>query len=281
MHVKTNQVKTSWYLRRSPLLWALVMAAGLTACSAPQPSTVVAQGPAAPAPMAPARVESSLGTQWGEGRESPVHVVDSTRLSPDRPQALAQVRYSDETSIRRALGRDADRQLNVLLADGNVEWSVRDERGSPLPIYSVRGSQDYLVAGRDGERYELFYTNRSNRSYEVVVTVDGLDVLSGQPGSVRNAGYLLYSGGMLRIEGFRKSQREVAAFRFSAKDRAYANNTPAGDARNVGVIGSALFEVRTNERDIGGRRPPEAEPGPNPFPRDPTRPYAPPPQYRN
>jgi hypothetical protein len=114
--------------------------------------------------------------------------------------------------------------------------------------------------------------------------VDGLDVFSGQPGSLRNTGYLLYPGRTLRIQGFRKSQREVAAFRFSAKDRAYANNTPAGDARNIGVIGTALFEVRVNDPQAGLRPAPPPPPaqrgGPNPFPADPARPYAPPPQYR-
>jgi len=96
---------------------------------------------------------------------------------------------------------------------------------------------------------------------------------------VYNSGYLLPPGQTLRIEGFRKSQYEVAAFRFAAKDLAYANNTPVGDARNVGVIGSALFEVRMNERHHLHR--PAAEPGgkPNPFPSDPVHPYAPPPRY--
>jgi hypothetical protein len=110
-------------------------------------------------------------------------------------------------------------------------------------------SRDYQLAGRHGERYELVYSNRSQRHYEVVATVDGLDVLTGQAGSVHSAGYLLRPGETLRIEGFRKSQREVAAFRFAGKERAYAGNTPAGDARNVGVIGAALFEVRLQGRD--------------------------------
>jgi len=231
------------------------------------------------APAAPAMTESTLGTQWGEERESSVRSVKATRLTPDNPQVVAQMQYSDETAIRRALGRKAHRQLNVLLANGKVEWSVQNEQGKPLPIFRTRGS--YLVAGRDGERYELVYVNRSNRYYEVVATVDGLDVISGQPGSVRNRGYLLHPGHTVRIDGFRMSEREVAAFRFAAKALAYANNTPAGDARNVGVIGSALFEVRMD--DSPHLRIPEVEPSsgkPNPFPADPARSYAPPPQYR-
>jgi hypothetical protein len=190
------------------------------------------------------------------------------------------MRYTDEASIRETLGRNPNRQLNMLLDGGNVEWSARDEQDRPLPIFSARGGKEYLLAGREGARYELVYINRGKRHYEIIATVDGLDVLTGLPGSLDNTGYLLSPGKTVRIEGFRKSQREVATFRFSAKNSAYANNTSAGDARNVGVIGSALFEVRVNEPDTTTRTPPEQTGEPNPFPGDPVRPYAPPPQYR-
>ena len=278
----------------------LLLAAGLAACSsgpqqmssetsntvvAASPPVVAAEVSSSQSRMAPnnAKAASTLGTQWGEGRESVAESVNATRLNPERPQALAQMRYSDETSIRRALGRNADRQLSVLLANGDVEWSVQDGEGRALPIFSTRGGTDYQVAGRHGERYELVYVNRTNRNYEIVATVDGLDVMTGQTGSMRNDGYLLRPGEKLRIDGFRKNQREVAAFRFSNKDRAYANNTAAGDPRNVGVIGVALFEVRVDSRNSEGRRPrpPQMELGdPRAFPADPVRPYAPAPQYR-
>ena len=276
------------------LLLGSLIAAGLAACStaptfdAKVASVAEASAPPAPAAMAaprPAKAQSTLGTQWGEGRESVTKVVQASRLTPDRPRDVGQMRYSDEDSIRRALGKYAEQQTNALLADGDVELQVLGGNGAALRIFSTRGAKDFHVAGRSGERYELVYTNRSNRYYEVVATVDGLDVLSGQPGSIQSAGYLLRPGERLVIDGFRKSDREVAAFRFSAKGRAYANNTPAGDARNVGVIGSALFEVRLDERDpdLPRRRAPEVElrdpRDPSAFPAD-GRQYAPPPQYR-
>ena len=280
----------SWW----QFLLGLLFVAGLSACSMQPPAATVTQdrasasgasygtsaSAAAPAPRA-AKAEATLGTQWGEGRESVTKVVRASRLTPDQPRFVGQMRYSDEASIRRALGQYAERQLNALLADGDVEMQIGSGQGQPpLRIFSSRGGQDYYVAGRAGERYELIYTNRSNRFYEVVATVDGLDVLTGQPGSVRNEGYLLRPGERLVIDGFRKNDREVAAFRFSNKDRAYAN-TPAGDARNVGVIGSALFEVRLDERDpdLPVNPVPAAQRQPQAFPADGGR-YAPPPQYR-
>lgn len=250
---------------------------------APSSTPPIPAAPAAAPVAASAPAASTLGTQWGEGRESSVELVDATRITPARPQALKTLHYTDEASIRSALGARADRQLNVLLADGKVEWSLRDENDRPLPIYGTRGEQGARqVAGSRGARYELVYVNRSQRSYEVVATVDGLDVLTGQSGSLRNNGYLLMPGETLRIEGFRKSSNEVAAFRFSGKDGAYASNTPAGNPRNIGVIGTALFEVRLDK----GTQPPSGGHSrgdrPNAFPADKPSPspYAPAPQYR-
>ncbi len=282
----------------------LALAAALSACST-QPRAVApveqdggavardvapASAPAASpapavrsaAPASAAKVESTLGTQWGEGLESVVKNVRAPRLTPSRPRDVGEMRYSDMESIHRALGKYAERQTNALLGDGDVEMALASAAGVGYPIFATRGAKDYHVAGRAGDRYNLVYTNRSKRYYEVVATVDGLDVLSGQPGSVYNTGYLLRPGDRLVIDGFRKSDREVAAFRFSRKERAYANNTAAGDARNVGVIGTALFEVRLDEPDpyLAPQRAPEGQTSePRAFPGDAGR-YAPPPQYR-
>lgn len=281
-----SQVVSFWRGGGWRLLGGLLLVAGLAACGAPhsaQDAVQVAQS--APAAPRTPRVESTLGTQWGEGRESVTNVVRASRLTPERPRDVGQLRYSDERSILRALGNSAERQTNALLADGDVELQVLGGSGSVLRIFSTRGARDFHVAGSHGERYELLYINRSNRFYEVVATVDGLDVLSGQPGSVNSGGYLLRPGERLVIDGFRKNDREVAAFRFSDKGRAYANNTPAGDARNVGVIGTALFDVRLDERepDLPRRPAPAVElrdsRDPSAFPAD-GRQYAPPPQYR-
>jgi len=253
-------------------------AALLAACSqmpqAPRnESAALSATPSAAAAPAPAQ----LGTQWGEGIESKTRTVAARRLSA-QPDEVASLGYNDAASVRRDAGHHPERRLNLLLAQGDVEWSVLDENDRPLPLQRARRSADmFRLAGIEGARYTLRFRNLSDRSYEVIATVDGLDVLNGKPGSLRNGGYVLRPQQVLDIEGFRKSQSEVAAFRFAAPGRAYAANTEAGDVRNIGVIGAALFELEQPEAPRRPRRD-ATPPQPNAFPADGS--YAPPPRYR-
>lgn len=256
--------------------WLAASLAVLVAACSTQPREAPPAAATRPAEAAAPAPAARLGTQWGEGRESRVRSVEARRLNPQQPDDVLTVGYAGASGVRAAVGRDPQRQLNVPLAQGDVEWSIRDENDHPLPLQQARGGGTLQVAGTEGARYVLVLRNLSERSYEVVATVDGLDVLSGQPGSLSRPGYVLQPQGLLRIEGFRKSRDEVAAFRFAAPGRAYAANTPAGDARNIGVIGTALFELQ-----LPGQ-PPAPRGGadrPRAFPADPSSPFAPPPRY--
>ncbi|MDR1967392.1 MAG: hypothetical protein LBQ32_01690 [Burkholderiaceae bacterium] len=252
------------------ILCLLFVVLFLTACSA------------IPAGDGDARSAASLGTQWGEGCESRVTTVQARRVTPNQPDDVAQLLYGDADGVRAKVGDAPERQLNMPMAQGDVEWSVRDETDQPLALQRTRQSPGgaFNIAGRKGMRYMLVFHNLSERAYEMVATVDGLDVLNGQPGSRSNTGYVLYPRDTLRIEGFRKSNSEVAAFRFAEVNRAYAANTPAGDVRNVGVIGAALFQLempRSQRTPRGGA----TSSRPNPFPADSgNSSYAPPPDYR-
>lgn len=257
----------------------LVAGAALLAACSQMPRQVISDPPAASATPSAAPAPQ-LGTQWGEGRESKTQAVVTKRLSA-QPDDVASLGYNEASAVRRAVGNNPERRLSLMLADGDIEWSVLDEDGQPLPLQRARrgaGAEDmFRLAGVQGSRYTLRFRNLSERSYEVVATVDGLDVLNGKPGSLRNGGYVLRPLQALTIEGFRKSQNEVAAFRFAAPGRAYAANTEAGDVRNIGVIGAALFELE--EKDAPRRQRRDASPSqPSAFPADGA--FAPPPRYR-
>jgi hypothetical protein len=113
--------------------------------------------------------------------------------------------------------------------------------GTPALTFGHDG--ETFVLGHVGERYTLRVVNRSGRRVEAVVSVDGRDVIDGKPGDWRGKrGYLVPAWGSVDIDGWRLSQSEAAAFRFSTVSDSYAAKT--GNAREVGVIGVAIFPER-------------------------------------
>ena len=106
--------------------------------------------------------------------------------------------------------------------------------------------------------------NQSASRFEAVVTVDGLDVIDGRPGSLAKRGYLLQPFATVDIDGFRQNLDEVAAFRFGSVRGSYAASK--GSDRNVGVIGVAVFSERGvrqpwTERELGRRESADPFPG--------------------
>ena len=99
--------------------------------------------------------------------------------------------------------------------------------------------------------------------------MDGLDVLSGKPGSRYNSGYVLRPHSTLEIEGFRKSDSAVASFIFSSPGDSYAAHSDNGSVRNTGVIGTAVFELYDPTRRSDDS--PEAFPADNGYAKPPSR----------
>jgi hypothetical protein len=134
----------------------------------------------------------------------------------------------------------------VASGDDETSWAgplgvrLLDGRGVPLPRWRQGGRQ--YVEGRAGERYVIELENRGGGRLEAVTTVDGLDVLDGGRGAFDKRGYVIEPWGTLRIDGFRRSFAEVAAFRFGSVDDSYA--AQKGDDTDVGVIGVAVFPER-------------------------------------
>ncbi|UKE47390.1 MULTISPECIES: hypothetical protein [Xanthomonas translucens group] len=111
----------------------------------------------------------------------------------------------------------------------------RDADGADLPQYAQRGGR--WIAATPGHRYALHLTNRSDRR---VLSVDGVNAVSGQTASSDQRGYVLAPWQSTEIAGWRKSQREVAQFVFTDLADSYAARTGRPD--NVGVIGMAVFD---------------------------------------
>ncbi len=100
-----------------------------------------------------------------------------------------------------------------------------------------------FVAGEPGARYSLRVTNHTDGRVLLVMSVDGVNILTGETASYDQRGYVLDAYASYDASGWRKSNTEVAAFAFAPLPRSYAART--GRPGDVGVIGMAVFRERT------------------------------------
>src|SRR3546814_1568020 len=106
-------------------------------------------------------------------------------------------------------------------------------------------------------------TNTSGERVLVVLSVDGVNAVTGEDADPSQAGYVLAPWQSTEIDGWRKSLDEVARFRFTDLPDSYAART--GRPGNVGVIGIAVFRERRVARIW---TPPHPKPPPYPYPAD-------------
>lgn len=120
-----------------------------------------------------------------------------------------------------------------------VDISVVDrDSGQWLPQYPYHG--DTWVAGTPGNRYSVRLANTTGQRVLVVLSVDGVNAVTGQTANPAQAGYVLEPWESAEISGWRKSMDDIAQFVFTDLGDSYAART--GRPRNVGVIGVAVFQ---------------------------------------
>jgi hypothetical protein len=125
-----------------------------------------------------------------------------------------------------------------------VDLSVVDrDTGSTLPTYTQHGR--HYVPGEPGHRYALRLSNHTGERVMVVLSVDGVNAVTGETAGADQNGYVLDPWQTTEIAGWRKSYSDIAQFVFTAIDDSYAARTGRPD--NVGVIGMAVFRERVPE----------------------------------
>jgi len=130
-----------------------------------------------------------------------------------------------------------------------VDVSVVDrDTGSVLPTHRHDGK--LYIAGIPGHRYSVRLNNRTSSRVLTVLSVDGVNAITGQTANPGQSGYVLDAWQSTEVEGWRKNMSEIAQFNFTALDNSYAART--GRPNNVGVIGVAVFREKPpvwRERD--------------------------------
>src|SRR5688572_17622356 len=126
-----------------------------------------------------------------------------------------------------------------------VDITVFDRsEGRRLPVYWHEGRA--YVVGKPGNEYQLSLRSRQGEDVLAVLSVDGVNVITGETATTYQSGYVLSAGRPLEVKGWRKDLSRTAAFYFTALPDSYAARTGRPD--NVGAIGVALFRRKVPER---------------------------------
>ena len=117
---------------------------------------------------------------------------------------------------------------------------VNRSTGERLTPYQHDGK--LYVAGTPGERYAIELKSRRGERVLTVLSVDGVNALTGQTAATLQSGYVLDGGQSYAVSGWRKTMDDVAQFVFTDLPDSYAART--GRPGNVGVIGVAVFREK-------------------------------------
>jgi hypothetical protein len=129
--------------------------------------------------------------------------------------------------------------LPGLAAAQRVEVRLEDRTlGRSIPLHRFDGR--LYAAGEPGHRYAIKVTNRTGERVLAVVSVDGVNVVTGETANPGQSGYVLDPWQSTTINGWRKNMSEIAAFNFAPLPESYAARTGRPD--DVGVIGVAVFD---------------------------------------
>jgi len=119
-----------------------------------------------------------------------------------------------------------------------LSLELTDKHGNPFPTFWHDGERH--VCAKKGRQFKVMARNNSPKRLKVIITVDGRDVISGEPGGFADRGYVIDPYAVLQVDGFRQTMDSVAAFEFSDAGSSYS--AQQGTPGSVGVVAAAVFE---------------------------------------
>ena len=246
-------------------LGILAIATLLSYCSSPQ-SPEVAMAPASAGThrsystsgsdaesISPAKSRPGLGTQLGREIHDDSTSETFYRKSGGVPDGVNSFHYNDKEGaelMAKLVGDEVRHgqgsfelipdKLRVAVMSGY--WRSSDKLG-----YFRSGKEVYVI-GAPGHAYSLKLENLTSDRMEAVVSVDGLDLLDGQPASVKKRGYVIPAKSAVLIQGMRVNGK-LFSLKFGSVSQSRAS-TAFGEkgARNVGVIGVAYYAEDSQAR---------------------------------
>jgi len=123
----------------------------------------------------------------------------------------------------------------------NVEVLVN---GNSVAKY-IKDGKVFIEAKNDSE-YEIKINNNTWQRVLAVASVDGLNVLTGEPAGPSDSGYVISGYNTIKIKGFRYNDDSVGAFKFVSKGKSYSKGQ-TGTTTNCGIIGVQIIAEKIKE----------------------------------
>lgn len=126
-----------------------------------------------------------------------------------------------------------------------INLVVETKDGRPLRTFNHEGKT--FIESREGTEYSLRVKNKTNRRVMAVVTVDGINVVSGKTASDKpnETGYVFGPHEEHLIKGYRVNENDVASFKFVKREQSYA--TERGNGAGNGVIAVRVWGEKNEE----------------------------------
>ena len=129
-------------------------------------------------------------------------------------------------------------------ASGRLVGVSVDVEGARSPLFpDPGGSGRFYVEAREGARYEILLQNRTRERLGVAVTVDGLNVISGERAGGGERMYILDPWGSTTVRGWRTSLSDVRRFTFVDERASYAARSGKANGR-MGWIEVKVYRER-------------------------------------
>jgi hypothetical protein len=128
--------------------------------------------------------------------------------------------------------------------DVKIVSNHKDSDGKAIRQYSVDGIQTIGVV--ENEPFQIHFTNRSNEDVSVIVSLDGISVLSGKPADLDpdTLKWFVRRGSTLHLRAWHETAQGGARLVFTGEDKSVALHT-SGDTSHKGIIAFAVFMEET------------------------------------
>lgn len=111
--------------------------------------------------------------------------------------------------------------------------------GNSVKEYQHEGNT--FIEAKSGSSFSIKLKNNYSGRVMAVVSVDGVDVITGENASETESGYVIGSNSSIEIKGYRVDSEHEASFKFIEKNSGKGYAEFKGDSSNAGVIGIRFY----------------------------------------